>query len=330
MTPPLNPCDAASGTAEVSAGERARFVRDQMPAGGLFAGHEWRVSPAPFPLGAEVAGALESLGRVLLQFYRAVNLLYRRSAEGKEPDWVARGVDIGKPAELIALQRHPAFKNQLPRVIRPDLLLTERGLCVTELDSVPGGIGLTAWLNRTYSELGLEVLGGPEGMLRGFEGIFGEAPAVHLVVSEEAATYRPEMAWMAEQLGGSRFKVQDAAFEGFADGDAVYRFLSCSTWPTCRPPAPFSSGRRPNRLRVTAPPKPMLEEKMLLALLWNRNLRGFWRRELGEGFFERLLGLAPYTWLVDPAPAAPARRDPGVEPDGLAASSRNSPKRTAS
>ena len=23
---------------------------------------------------------------------------------------------------------------------------------VTELDSVPGGIGLTAWLNQTYSE----------------------------------------------------------------------------------------------------------------------------------------------------------------------------------
>ena len=41
---------------------------------------------------------------------------------------------------------------------------------------------------------------------------------------------------------------------------------------------------------------------MLLALLWNRHLHGFWRQELGESFLERLLRLVPYTWLVDPAP----------------------------
>ena len=44
---------------------------------------------------------------------------------------------------------------------------------------------------------------------------------------------------------------------------------------------------------------------MLFALLWNRNLRGFWRRELGESFFDRLLRLTPYTWLIDPAPLPP-------------------------
>jgi hypothetical protein len=42
---------------------------------------------------------------VLLQFYRAVNLLYRKSAEGKQPEWVARWLDLGKPRELIELQR---------------------------------------------------------------------------------------------------------------------------------------------------------------------------------------------------------------------------------
>ena len=47
------------------------------------------------------------------------------------------------------------------------------------------------------------------------------------------------------------------------------------------------------------------EEKMLFALLWNRNLHGFWRQELGEGFFNRLRRLVPYTWLVDPSPLPP-------------------------
>src|ERR1041385_7070918 len=224
-----------------AAAVRARFVREQLPAHGLFAGHDWRTSPAPFPLGPELAKEIESLGRVLLQFYRAVNLLYRKSAEGKQPEWVARWLDLGKPAELIALQRSTAFKNDVPRVIRPDLLLTEHGLRVTELDSVPGGIGLTAWLNKAYcglqiADCGLPqsedqseirnlksaILGGADGMLRGFESIFGDAERVQIIISEEAATYRPEMQWLAEQLG-PRFTLHDSQFTGFTDGDAVYR-----------------------------------------------------------------------------------------------------------
>src|SRR5580698_1840232 len=141
--------------------ETATAVRNAMPPGGLFAGLQWRISPAPFPLEPNLAKEIDSLGRVLLQFYRAVNLLYRRSVEGKQPEWVARWLDAGKPAELIEWQRSAVFKNDVPRVIRPDVLLTEGGFTITELDSVPGGIGLTAWLNRTYSQLegGTEVIG---------------------------------------------------------------------------------------------------------------------------------------------------------------------------
>lgn len=288
----------------------ATTVRAALPTGGLFAAHDWRIAPAPFPLGVELAKEIETLGRVLLQFYRAVNLLYRKSAEGKQPEWVARWLDLGKPAELIALQRSPAFKNHVPRVIRPDLLLTEQGLRVTELDSVPGGIGLTAWLNQTYSTLNaqpstLSVLGGADGMLRGFESIFGDGKQVHVVVSEEAATYRPEMEWLAEQLGNSRFKIQDSRFAGFADGDAVYRFFELFDLPNVPNAKKIFELAAAGRVRLTPPPKPVFEEKSLFALLWNRNLHGFWRQELGEGFLNRLRQLVPYTWVVDPTALPP-------------------------
>ena len=85
----------ATTSPPASAADRARFVRDQLPEGGLFAGHDWRISPAPFPLGEPLANDLEKLGRVLLQFYRAANLLYRRSAEGKQPTWIADVLDRG-------------------------------------------------------------------------------------------------------------------------------------------------------------------------------------------------------------------------------------------
>jgi len=59
------------------------------------------------------------------------------------------------------------------------------------------------------------------------------------------------------------------------------------------------------KIRLTPPPKPLFEEKMLFALLWNRNLHSFWRQELGEGFLARLKKIIPYTWLVDPTPLPP-------------------------
>jgi hypothetical protein len=284
--------------------EQAKFIRDSIPAGGLFAGLEWKISPTPFPLGENLAKEIESLGRVLLQFYRATNLLYRKSVEGKQPEWVARWLDLGKPRELIELQRSAVFKNDVPRVIRPDILFTENGFSITELDSVPGGIGLTAWLNQTYSQNGAQVLGGADGVLRGFESIFGDAKKVHLLVSEEAKTYRPEMEWIAAQPG-SRFVVQDSNFTGFAEGDAVYRFFELFDLPNVANAKQIFDLAAEKKIRLTPPPKPVFEEKMLFALLWNRNLHSFWRQELGEGFLARLKKIIPYTWLVDPSPMPP-------------------------
>ena len=295
------------------AAANARFIRSQIPPNGLFAGLKWKISPAPFPLGEKLAQEIESLGRVLLQFYRAVNLLYRKSAEGKQPEWVARWLDLGKPRELIELQRSAAFKNEIPRVIRPDILLTENGFSITELDSVPGGIGLTGWLNQTYSKLergtrNAEILGGENGMTLGFASIFGDAKNVHLIVSEEAATYKPEMAWIAEQLnqrGGATFSLQLSTFKQFAEGDAVYRFFELFDLPNVANAKQIFELAAEKKIRLTPPPKPMFEEKMLFALLWNRNLQHFWRQELGEGFLARLKKVIPYTWLVDPMPLPP-------------------------
>ena len=171
-------------------------------------------------------------------------------------------------------------------------------MSVTELDSVPGGIGLTAWLNQTYAKLGAEVIGGADGMLRGFAGIFGDAPRVHLVISEESATYRPEMQWLATQIKNVEITVRDGQYNQFAEGDAVYRFFELFDAPNVPGAKNIFELASQKKIRVTPPPKPVFEEKMLFALLWNRNLREFWRQELGEGFLNRLLRLVPYTWLV--------------------------------
>ncbi len=291
---------------------RARQVRDSIPPDGLFSGHEWRISPQPFALGAELAAELDSLGRVILQFYRAVNLLYRRSVEGRGWSWVADVLDQGKPPELVSLQRHHAFRNEVPRVIRPDVLLTDDGFAISELDSVPGGVGLTQWLNQTYANLGFAVIGGVNGMRDGFASVHGDASRVHLVVSEESATYRPEMVWLAAQLG-DRFQVRDSQFLDFAAGDSVYRFFELfdlANIPNARKIFELAAD---GQIRLTPPPKMIFEEKLLFGLLWNRNLKDFWRQELGEAFYTRLLKVAPRTWILDPEPLPPHAAYPELE-----------------
>jgi hypothetical protein len=130
---------------------------------------------------------------------------------------------------------------------------------------------------------------------------------VHIVVSEEAATYRPEMEWLAGQVEWA-FNIQHSTFNG---STILRRATRCTGSFELFDLANVPNAKRifelaaEKKIRLTPPPKPVFEEKMLFALLWNRNLQDFWRQELGEGFLARLKKIIPYTWLVDPAPLPP-------------------------
>jgi hypothetical protein len=272
--------------------ERAHYVRDHLPAEGLFAEKTWRIAPQAFGLDAAHVELLEKLGIVLHRFNTACNLLYRQSAAGKAHPWVAPLLDAGKPAELVALSRHDKVKGQVSAVIRPDLILTEEGFAMSELDSVPGGIGLTAWLNETYSALGETVLGGADGMRKGFESILNGG---EILISEESASYRPEMEWL---VGADRVR----SVEDFTpSGKPAYRFFEAFDYPQL---TRFAQGWQPGQ-PLTPPLKPYLEEKLWLALFWSRPLQEFWRQEVGEKGQKLLQRIIPYSWVLDPAPLPP-------------------------
>ena len=49
--------------------------------------------------------------------------------------------------------RMKRFRADLPGVIRPDIIPTQDGMVITELDSVPGGIGFTACMSQLYARV---------------------------------------------------------------------------------------------------------------------------------------------------------------------------------
>ena len=184
--------------AVVAESEKLEAIRAAFPKEGLFAEKDWLLSPDAFPIEEKFLAELEQLGHRLFVFQRACNQLYQLSVKGKQPAWIARYLDAGKPAELIEFSRRKEIRDDLPRVIRPDLILTEQGYIIAEIDSVPGGIGLTGWLNQTYSAFDSEIIGGAEGMLDGFKSVLPNGGDI--VISQEAATYRPEMEWTAARM----------------------------------------------------------------------------------------------------------------------------------
>jgi len=279
--------------------EKVAAVESAVPPEGLFADKDWLISPTALPLTGKFVDELERLGYRLWLFVRACNLLYQQSVKGKQPGWIADYLDRGKPEELRELARAREFRDDLPRVLRPDLVLTEEGYTIAELDNVPGGIGLTGWLNQTYAGLGEDVIGGASGMIEGFRSIL---PAgADILVSEEAATYRPEMQWLARQAGDG-YAVRDAG-DGTQEGTRnVYRFFELFDIPNISGISRIIGQMRTGNVRVTPPFKPYLEEKMWFALFWLRPLRDFWRRELTERHFLKLQEVIPYTWLLDPTP----------------------------
>jgi hypothetical protein len=288
--------------------ERLVALRAAFPKEGLFAEKEWLLSPDPFPIDKKFLSDLEQLGHRLFVFQRACNQLYQLSIKGKQPPWIARYLDAGKPKELIEFSRRTEIREDLPRVIRPDLILTEKGYVIAEMDSVPGGIGLTGWLNQTYSTFDNQIIGGADGMLNGFRAVLPSGGDI--VISQEAATYRPEMEWIAARLNQtsnvksqtSPWRVVPAENYEPQGGRAVYRFFELFDLPNIPGIEKTLRANAEGRITITPPIKPYLEEKMWFAIFWLQPLREFWRRELGDKYFIKLQEVIPYSWLLDPTP----------------------------
>ncbi|MBK1854080.1 hypothetical protein JO972_03880 [Verrucomicrobiaceae bacterium 5K15] len=267
----------------------------------------WLFSPKPLQLDKKTAKTMTRLGHPLAQFQQASDSIYQRSAKGKLSSWIHQVLDAGKPEWIIEAQRSAEISQNMPRVIRPDLILTgdkeQSSFALTELDSVPGGMGITLWLSQLYSQHGYDVLGGENGIRDGFQSLLHEGGRV--LVSEESGDYQPELEWLAEQC--SNITVESAEADS-GDDSPAYRFFEWFDWKNI--PAAQQLAASP---QLTSPCKPHLEEKLWLALLWSPALRGVWEKELRGNHLKRVREIVPFSWVVDPTPLPPQGALPRID-----------------
>ncbi len=326
-------------------------IRSALAAQPLFEDKTWRLSPEAWPLRAEEVAQLEAIGTACLEFHQALEALYLRSVAGKNllrnkpllAPWVADYLDRGKPPELIAHARDPRNRGAFPPVLRPDLLLIDEGFVMTELDAVPGGIGLTAFLNRLYGgsaavppafsdqaggtpALPGGILGAGDAMVTDFYAALAALrpavrnPLIALVVSDEAATYRPEMQWLAQelQLQGRRvfclkpediFPLENSLFFD-ADGnpekiDIIYRFFELFDLANIRTQKFIFESWAAGEVAITPPMRHFQEEKLALSLFHHHLLQDYWAEALSGRALKLLRALIPPSWIMDPAPLPP-------------------------
>ena len=302
----------------------------------LFENKTWRYSPEAFPLTSAQVKQIEQIGQACYEFYKAQETLYLRSAEGKNllrnrsltAPWVAAYLDRGKPEALIRHARARALHGTMPMVIRPDLLVTEDGFAMTEIDSVPGGIGLTAFLNQLYAPVHGEALigAGEQDMVAAFYDVLSgrvphvTAPYIAILVSDEAATYRPEMEWLASQLRQQGRRVHvfhpddvmplgDDICVGI-DGDpqkvdVIYRFWELFDLANVSIAEFLLKAREAAHIRLTPPMRPFQEEKLNLALFHHHILEDYWKENLSRQSYKTLAKVIPQTWVMDPVELPP-------------------------
>ena len=310
-------------------------IRSALAAQPLFEDKTWQLSPSAWVLTPEQHAQLEAIGAACLEFHQALESLYLRAAAGKNllrnkpltAPWVVDYLDRGKPAALIEHARDPKSRGAFPTVLRPDLLLTDDGFALTELDSVPGGIGLTAFLNRLYRDGGQSgVIGADDAMVKNFHASLAALrpelpnPLIVIAVSDEAATYRPEMEWLAHQLQllGKRvfcLKPEDIFplgsqlcfdVEGNPEKiDIIYRFFELFDLANVRTAKFIFESWAAGEVAIAPPLRHFQEEKLALALFHHHLLQDYWQEALSGRALKLLRALIPQSWVMDPAPLPP-------------------------
>ncbi len=313
----------------------------------------FRLAPTPFPLSLSDVTFFQQLGQDLLSFYRALNRLYQESTRGTQPAWVAAYLDRGKPESLIAYSRMNRFRNLIPGIIRPDVIPTADGMMITELDSVPGGIGLTGCLTRAYDDqFAIErqsldlapdrspLIAGRDGMLQGFAAMLraqqgDQEGCLAIVVSDEAKEYRAEMDWMAQRLreiGYQAFCVEPRAIHFSEEGlflqeetgsrpiGLLYRFFELFDLKNIPKSELVMYAAKKGLVTVTPPYKPALEEKLAFGLFHHPELAPFWEQALRPETAINLRRLLPRTWILDPQPVPPSAIIPHLTISGRAVS----------
>lgn len=265
----------------------------------------FRVSPEPFVLPENVRNSITVYGRAITEYYKAcASLLAELPADHR---W-RKYLDHHKPDSMVQ-----SLRESIPSHIflRPDFVLTDGDPVVTEIETSPFGLALSHFLNVSYTRVGKNTMVNPDAFPDTFlrETLGTEAKGRHLcfALTDYTKKYAGQFAFLADNFRASGVDASVAMVDDLelhddeisSNGrrvDALYRgfYLHEATRDHKVAALLQQAGKR-----IFPSCKPQLEEKALMAMLWEPELQSNLQQRLGANFTV-LQKIIPPTWVLDP------------------------------
>jgi hypothetical protein len=223
-------------------------------------------------------------------FFQAADTLYRADPR------VYALLNTGKPEIFYATGRPTNYL-----FFRPDLIITPAGFVVCEVETSPFGLALAEIVNRAYTQEGFETLVA-DGVLSAY--VHAHTPTEGTILySRKTSSFAGQMTFLADQVFSGERRVWTAQPDnnaGEGNEKPIYRgfyLVEYLSDPAVTTLLDAEVGvHTPDGLLPS--PTPHMEEKALLALLWDSRYEHYFQCHLGQAAFNHLRNIVPPTWIV--------------------------------
>ena len=146
----------------------------------------FRVSPTPFILTPDQKKEVKNIGIDIVAYFKMINELYTTNNEVREI------LDKGKP-DLFLIQKPLKYL-----FIRPDIIITDEGFRICEIETSPFGLALAEVLNKAYSQEGFETMVTEDTLSKLVQ---AHTPSDgRIIFSGKTESFKGQMTFLAEQV----------------------------------------------------------------------------------------------------------------------------------
>lgn len=245
-------------------------------------GINFRVSPTPFKLSLTQKKMLEDIGKAICDYMDCCIELYNTN------ETAHLLLDKGKPTI------YKNAENIKYLFLRPDLILTDSGFRICEIETSPFGLGLAEVLNRTYGNEGYDTIV-QQNQLRNYihSNVENEGTIAY---SEKVKAFSGQLDFMAEHLFSGNGKLWKPKLITSDPIPTKQIYRSFYLTDQFNDPNVYNLLTEPHIYLPTTTPQ--FEEKALLSFIWDKRYVDFFRNFLGTSTFELLRQVIPKTWIL--------------------------------
>jgi len=244
----------------------------------------FRVSPEPLRLSSEQLIEIRRIGVDIVSFVKATSNLYDQQED------VQAILNTGKPEILCGLKNKPNYL-----FLRPDLIMTDVGFTVCEIETSPFGLGLAHLLNSGYEQAGFETGVEADTLPKIVQGL--TSPIGTLLYSNKTEAYTRQLEYVAKEIFGRLWRAKKVD-EKSPSGEIYRAFYLAEYMEDPLVQRLIASHAESQSNCITPSLTPYLEEKAILAFLWDKRWEEYYEKQLGTAAFQHLRRIVPPTWIV--------------------------------